>query len=80
MKQLKQFCAAALLTMAIGITAFAGDIQSPGYTEPPPPGDIQSPTATTPVPGEMGTPGVTSTIDPVSQFTLDLFAQLLSIF
>ena len=81
MKQLKQFCATAVLMMAIGVTAFAGDIQSPSMTSapPPPPGDISSPAAASTAPGDISTPGITSTTDPLTEFTLALCAQLLLI-
>ena len=80
MKQLKQFCAAALLTLAISMTVFAGDIGSPSCTAAPPPGDISSPAATSTAPGDISTPGITSTTDPLTEFTLALCAQLLLIF
>jgi hypothetical protein len=66
--------------MAIGITVFAGDISSPALTDPPPPGDISSPAAPSPLPGDISTPGTTLTTDPLTEFTLALCAQLLSIF
>jgi len=80
MKQLRQFCVAALLTMAIGITVFAGDISSPALTDPPAPGDIGSSAATSPAPGDISTPGIASTTDPLTEFALALCAQLLSSF
>ena len=63
MKQLKQFCAAALLTLAIGATAFAGDISSPACTAPPPPPADTSSPAPTPAPGDSSTSVITSTTD-----------------
>jgi hypothetical protein len=36
MKRLPQFCAAACLTLALSLNAFAGEIGCP-YTPPPPP-------------------------------------------
>jgi hypothetical protein len=77
MKQLKQFCAAALLTLAIGTAAFAGDISSPAATAPPPPpGEIGSPAATSPAPGDIGTPGTTTT-DSITNFTVMLLLSIL---
>ena len=58
MKQLKQFCAAALLTLAIGVTAFAGDISSPAATALPPPPAVTSSPAPTPAPGDIDTSGI----------------------
>ena len=78
MKQLKQFCAAALLTLAIGITAFAGDISSPAVmAPPPPPGDISSPAATSPAPGDILTPGITSTTNPITDLTVMFLLSIL---
>jgi len=78
MKQLKQFCAAALLTLAIGATAFAGDISSPACTAPPPPpADISSPAATSPAPGDILTPGITSPTAPITDFTVMLLLAIL---
>jgi hypothetical protein len=37
MKNRKPFCAAAILSLALTIPAFAGDIQTPTVTAPPPP-------------------------------------------
>lgn len=80
MKQLKQFCAAALLTLAIGATALAGDISSPAATAlPPSPAKISSPADTNPAPGDMSTPTIASTTDSITNFTVMLCAQLLSI-
>lgn len=80
MKQLKRFCSAALLTLALSITVFAGDIQGPAYTDPQPP-DIQAPpTATIPAPRDVIAPSLTSTTDILTEFTLGLYVQLFSIF
>lgn len=48
MKKLKSTLAATLLSLALTITASAGNISSPGVTDPPPPppneeGNISSP-------------------------------------
>ncbi len=43
MNTLRQTCAASILSLALAISAFAGQIDSPGYVPPPPP----SPTQTT---------------------------------
>lgn len=77
MTQLKQFCAAALLTLAIGATAFAGDISSPAATALPPPPAVTSPPAPTPAPGDIGTPGITSTTDTITNLTVMLLLSIL---
>jgi len=43
MNTLRQTCAAAILSLALAVSAFAGQIDSPGYV-PPPPGNTQGPT------------------------------------
>ena len=50
MKKLKSTLAATLLSLALTITASAGNISSPGVTDPPPP---PSPTAD----GNISSPG-----------------------
>jgi hypothetical protein len=37
MNTLRQTCAAAILSLALSVSAFAGQIDSPGYVPPPPP-------------------------------------------
>jgi hypothetical protein len=77
MKQLRQLCAAGALTLALALSAFAGDIDTPGITAPPPP-PSQS------VTGEIQTPGVTSSsdiaADSVLEIALDLMQGVLSLF
>ncbi|OLE52274.1 MAG: hypothetical protein AUG51_18740 [Acidobacteria bacterium 13_1_20CM_3_53_8] len=51
MKNLRQLCAAVALTFMLSISAFAGQIDIPGYTPPPPDpmttqGEIEIPGAT----------------------------------
>ncbi len=36
MKNFQRMCAAALLTVTLAVSAFAGQIPSPGYATPPP--------------------------------------------
>jgi hypothetical protein len=54
MKQLKQFFAVTLLVATLGISAYAGEMDTPGYVPPPPP----TSTATS---GEMVTPTAAAT-------------------
>lgn len=49
MKSLKPILAAAIFTLALSISAYAGNIHTPGCTEPPPPPPAQS--------GVIGSPG-----------------------
>jgi len=48
MKKMKAFCTAAVLALALSVSAFAGDIASPGAAQP----------------GDIGTPGSVSTAPP----------------
>jgi hypothetical protein len=63
MKQLKQFFAVTLLVATLGISAYAGEMDTPGYVPPPPPsssaampGDMDTPTYAAPAPGDMEGP------------------------
>jgi hypothetical protein len=70
MKTLKAICTAAVLAVALSVTAYAGDIHTPGLTgdistpgvtQPPPaPEDIGSPGVASPAPGDIETPGLTA--------------------
>ena len=81
MKRLRHFCAAAILTFTLTLSAFGGDIEC-GVVDPPPPPPSS-------VMGEMAT-GVTETnetpssetayIDPVTGLALDMLQSLLSLF
>lgn len=77
MRQLKRFCAATLLSLAIAITAFAGDVQAPA--NPQPPGGIPAPVVTTPEPGDVSTPGSSDT-DILTEVTIELYGLIFSIF
>jgi len=56
MNTLRQMCAAVILTMALAVSALAGDIYCPTATAPAPSGQIESPTAMSTEPGETNTP------------------------
>src|ERR1700730_3770240 len=64
MKTLKQVCMAAALTLLLGLSAFAGDIQIGAPSPPPPPVASSSSATTAPgdihIPGYIGTPAVPS--------------------
>ena len=86
MKKLQQFCAAVVLTMVFTFSVFAGDMSYPGDVQPPPPPPLNQ-TATT---GEMNCTDATATgdmqtsgasaVDPVTEATLSLLQNMLSVF
>ncbi|MDQ3753543.1 MAG: hypothetical protein M3371_02290 [Acidobacteriota bacterium] len=78
MKTLRQFCAAAVLTCVLTLSAYPGEM-STGKTPPPPP-----PSATSA--GEMST-GISMTetanseaVDPIAEAALMLLQSILSLF
>jgi hypothetical protein len=83
MKNLRQFCIVVVLTFALTLSAFAGDMSCPGITDPPPPqqssatGDISCPGAT--ATGEISTPGMVA-LDPVTEAALSLLNSILSLY
>ena len=81
MKTLKQVCMAAALTLLLGLSAFAGDIQIGAPSPPPPPVASSSSATTAPgdihIPGYIGTPAGPS--DPVTAVALSLLQTVLSI-
>jgi hypothetical protein len=78
MRTLRRLCAVLVLTLALALSAFAGDMTT-GVTSSSPPsqanatGDIS-----TGITGDMTT-GVTAT-DPVTEIVLNLLQSLLSLF
>ena len=81
MKTLKQVGMAAALTLLLGLSAFAGDIQI-GAPAPPPPPPASSSATTTPsdkgIPRPMGTPVAPS--DSMTAVALNLLQTVLAIF
>jgi hypothetical protein len=76
MKRIQRLIATLVLTLALALSAVAGNMPTPGIQQPP-----QSTEAT----GNMPGPGVEATdstggIDPVTEFTLTLLQSLLSLF
>jgi hypothetical protein len=85
MKTLRRSCATLVLTLALSLSAFAGDM-SAGITAPPPPSQSVQGDITTGVAGDMGAgitgeiqTGVTA-IDPATDIFLSLLQSLLSLF
>jgi hypothetical protein len=84
MKNLRQFCTAFVLTLALTISASAGWVTT-GITDTPPSPLPSEPTAddnmSTPVAGQIETThGVANLNDPVTQLTQNLLQSLLSLF
>lgn len=84
MKHLRRLCAVVVLAMALSFSAFAGDILTPGATQPKPKSSMTSVTAETSnetsnsEPGDILTPG--AVLDPVTEAALSLLQSLLSLF
>ncbi len=79
MKKLQQLCLAGVFTFVLTTTTFAGDIHTPGITQPPPPDEW---TAITPGSIETG-PGVQNPhaiSDSVADIALNLLQTMLSLF
>ncbi len=69
MKKLRRTCAVAIVTVVLAVSAFAGQIDSPGVVAPPPPGTIDSPgiagiidSPGAPAPSETTSTSTTTTI------------------
>lgn len=80
MRKICQLGAAAFLAMVITTSAFAGEIQLPSVTAPPPQpitGEMQTPSAS--VAGQMDMP-LASDADTLRELALTLLAGALSVF
>lgn len=80
MKKLQQLCMAGVFTLVLATATFAGDIQTPGFTQPPPPPPDEL-SATTP--GDIHTGGILSPqamSDSVADIALNLLQTMLSVF
>jgi alcohol dehydrogenase YqhD (iron-dependent ADH family) len=73
MRKLKQFCATMALTLALTLPAFAGEMSTPGIIS-------SSPREQSSVMGDIGMPGATAVLDPVTEAALSLLGSLLSLF
>lgn len=78
MNHLRQLCAAVVLTFALVLPAFAGDIQI-GKDAPPPPSTTTQGHISIPLTEGHIEIGVAST-DPATEVTLSLLQSLLSLF
>jgi hypothetical protein len=82
MKHLRRLCAVVVLAMALSFSAFAGDVLTPGATQPPPKCSTTKASVTTETAnselGDVLTPG--AALDPVTEATLSLLESLLSLF
>jgi hypothetical protein len=81
MKQVRRFCAVSIIIATLSFPALAGDVHSPGITDPPPPADAQS----VALAGVSGSSGAISTsdstnFDAITALTIRLCEQLLLIF
>lgn len=83
MKPLRQLCAATVLVFALGLPAFAGDMECGNVPPPPPPQQTASvidDTATGTTATNETSSEETTFVDPVTELTLDILQSVLSIF
>ena len=73
MKNLRQFCAAIVFTLALTFSALAGDINAPGLTTQPPPPPQPSATGDT-------ARSDAARLDPLTEITLRMLQSMLSYF
>lgn len=71
MKHLKQLCASIILTLALALSAFAGNIEFPGVTS-----QSSQPSAA----GNMEYPGANTSVDPLTVVALGLLQNALVLF
>jgi hypothetical protein len=77
MKTMKAFCTATVLALTLSVSAFAGDIASPGAAEP---GDISTPGAVSTVPSTLSTDMTVLDSDLETAAWGDMFLTLVSLF
>lgn len=84
MKNLRQFCATLILTLALAFSASAGEIGFPGATNPPPPPEQSSVAEETNLSGATSTGDIITTglaaLDPATAAALSLIRSLLTLF
>lgn len=82
-KNLQRYCAAMVLTLALALSVFAGQIPTPGVTNPTPQqessvtDDMSGPGVS--AMGQIPTPGVVA-LDPVTEAVFSLLQGLMSLF
>jgi hypothetical protein len=85
MRIIRRLTSLLALTIVLGLSAFAGQIET-GVVDPAPPpvtGDMYTPTASSTEPGEVQTPGAVATAESQTSFTelaADMLQSLLSLF
>lgn len=78
MKKLRQLCMASVFTLVLTTATFAGDISTPGKTQPPPPDESSATT-----PGDIATGGTQNPqamSDSVADIALNLLQTMLAMF
>lgn len=80
MKNLQRLSVVGVFILVLTATTFAGDIETPGRAQPPPPGQ-----STVMAPGDISTPGrgtqnSQATSDSVAEIALSLLQLMLSVF
>lgn len=78
MRQLKQLCVACVLTFAIALSTYAGNMET-GVTDPPPPSATTQGNMEAGYAGNMETTSITAT-DTATEIALKLLQSLLSLF
>ncbi|MDQ2920262.1 MAG: hypothetical protein M3R52_01410 [Acidobacteriota bacterium] len=77
MKTLKAICTAAILALTLSVSAYGGEVSTPGYTEPPPPPPPQLTTTVAP----SGLMATSSELDDINSPSFaDILWVLASIF
>jgi hypothetical protein len=77
-KNLKKLSAAALLTLVLGLSAFAGETQTPPCSQPDP-GETQTPPCAA-APGNMGTSTVASNETSFTEIAANVLLNVLPLF
>jgi hypothetical protein len=77
MKPVKNFVFAVLLVSVLAFTAFAGDIETPGYAPPPPPRMSTTTDETAP---DTSTDSQETTVEIIDYSLLDTLVALLSVY
>lgn len=79
MKQLKRFLAATVLTLALVVSALAGDMPC-GVTSTPPSLTATAAASDTETTSTSGTASEITAVDPVTEIALGILQRLLSLF